>query len=653
MAVLIGPLFLAGLALAGWSLARVLSPGSGPGEALMRAVVAAWTLGILLTEALLGLGVFGPVPVGLLGGALVLLGGLVGGRSAMSALGDVLGWLRARRGLEAMALVAVGVLSVATTSLTVALSISAWDSLLYHLPLAAGWVVEGRVPQPVATDAWDYYQHFPRAGDHLWAWMMVGDRSIHALPVGLMVLASSVLIQLGVALRAAGAPPGRVGLLMGLVVLVPPLVLQFEVAGTDLQMLGLLLALAHLLVLDRQPDAAGWAVAAFGVALAIKATAVAWLPVVVLAVLLARRRPWGALALGGAVASLLVGPDLLYKGLVHGNPLYPVPLGPLPGDPVLAATFSGEVLRFRPVAPYESWIHAAMVVLPAERRLGPAALLLAGLALVGALRHARGPRWALAGLAVLTVLPFLTPGRSVYMAVWGGNVARLWLPAWGALALLAAPAVGGVRPWVLALFAGVAAVHTLGFLGPGWLDAGPVAWGVLALALGATAAIVMAPPRWARWGLVGALAGLPLGVPLLQQPRLNVAQEATVDRAEPTWRALEEAPPSTVAVVTAFVGAGHQDLRFLWLGDRLQHRLLPISPYADGRHPDTAFGPVAAPLDEAAWLERLKAAGVDRVLVRRPAWEGAEAAWIAARPGRFELVAQDPTARLYRVLEVP
>ena len=86
-------------------------------------------------------------------------------------------------------------------------------------------------------------------------------------------------------------------------------------------------------------------------------------------------------------------------------------------------------------------------------------------------------------------------------------------------------------------------------------------------------------------------------------------------------------------------GFGDNSFRYPLLGSRLQNRIVYLPVTADGSVIDYRLrGEVTARADERTWLRRVRDSGVDVVVALGPA--PPEAAWLAAHPERFELLAE-------------
>lgn len=235
-----------------------------------------------------------------------------------------------------------------------------WDALAYHLPMADYWLQEHRV----ITGKFSYWtQIYPGAAESGTAWMgaLTGTvRTAAAVQIGAALLAAVTVVAL---CQGAGRSL-RSSLVGGLLFLLAPIVIvQLSTAEVDIVAAATMLATWHLvLVALRAAPAAGrlgrpapaLALAGVGAGLAVGVKTTNLLAVAVIGLVLVGTLCWRHLVVGrapGVFARRLVTdaaclglPALAVGGFWYarnyanwGNPFYPVPLGPLPGDPAVVA----------------------------------------------------------------------------------------------------------------------------------------------------------------------------------------------------------------------------------------------------------------------------------------------------------------------------
>ena len=413
-----------------------------------------------------------------------------------------------------------------------------FDSSLYHYPLVAGWIENGRPGSDLALSYDIPYGSYPLTDEIALTWGAAISRSWVPLavwnPLLLVLLAGGSWLTL----RNLAVPRLVAGLAIATLVTAPHVVRQLNEPQTDLPALAWLACLAGLATAaGRRPALLVYAVVAAGLAIGTKpSTAPMAVAVLGVGLYLARGRlrplaGWLGVGLAGA---FVVGGIWYLRNLVeHGSPLWPFAPGPW-GDPappflgLVDATFLDD-----PAGTLEGRLGDY------TERLGGTWLLLAGAVAAlafGALardsaRALRRPLLVTGGLALF--------GCLIWTGAWGTGLSsspeltwpegftlsslRYLLPAIGAatVAVAIAARAGGVAARLaIGLFA-VALVWNLAEdaqLGPPWtpplgvLPLGALA-GLALLGLASIAAPRLAPaaprvgalPAWAV-ALVAAVA---------------------------------------------------------------------------------------------------------------------------------------------------
>jgi hypothetical protein len=117
--------------------------------------------------------------------------------------------------------------------------------------------------------------------------------------------------------------------------------------------------------------------------------------------------------------------------------------------------------------------------------------------------------------------------------------------------------------------------------------------------------------------------------------------------AWPLWRELEQRPALRLAVAAGFTGPGHNWYRYPLYGSRFQHALRYVPVTTDGALRSYRDQTLAAEACAPCWLERLRAARIEAVVILPP--PTFEAAWARSRPDQFsELSLGTSTAFLVR-----
>jgi hypothetical protein len=546
-----------------------------------------------------------------------------------------------------------------------------WDSLTYHMTIAARWVQDGGYsPMPFPDALWDY-GHYPNGGELIAAFLLLPFHSdllanCTALPFLLLAGAATCALarELGAGLRDA--------LLLAAVVMVsPPLFAYVTTQYVDVQVTAEALAAALFLVRSLRTGASGdrlLAFAAVGLAAGTKQSALALCAVgtVVLIGSALRRRSWT-----GVPASLLAmiavsAPWYLRNWIETGNPLFPfaVTIG---GRELLAGSIyrSASLPGFTEL-PESAFLQKLLIhapnALPDDLALtfGPKLPLLVLLGIAGIVllwrAHRRAAAVLLTTLVAVEVLAVAAPGAKVIRDRWPEVTHRFFatsvaiLAASSTLAIARAPRIlalalrlllAGFLVWDLALMNKSVAGE--------WLLGGTTALVLLAAGLAllriphvSTAVICMA---------LAVLAAVPL------QTHRDGTRYVAYARARdvhgifragvPGWEFADDlARPHTIAFASGWGLPGHHWLVYPLFGRRLQNRVLHVPPVPTGGTWTYAPGaPVT--VDGEAFARRLLAASVDLLFSVSP-WEP-ELPAVETTPRHFRL---QQSADGYRIHEV-
>lgn len=563
-----------------------------------------------------------------------------------------------------------------------------WDSLVYHLWLAAEWFQTGEVAPALGPRVLNFFGMQPANGSlWLWWWIAPSHSELYvnlasALPWLLLALASGAVAR---ELGARRSWPLAAG-----VIAVTPMIVRFIGAQyADLMVAATLVGAVYFslrwLANARRVDAV-LAGLGLGLATGAKALALAYVGAWVLAVFAAlavgaghRRGRWQGMLLAATLIAALGGFWLVRNVAVGAGPLgercEPHKVGAAPGTvPGLLPTLPvpDSVLgRFDEVLAHGELVDALLgMPLPATRELGI------------------GPQVVL--FVPMLLLPWLLPAavRRASWLVWSQIVAQalFWLAVpvssfgWifasprflgGAVALAVAAGVAvletrGVKPRLLELLAAALALQSLLQLHAEMPRGVRI---IMALCDGLALFAIAAPPAWrARVGThrrllfaVAALVGIVLVPPFaafrIADRGRAMAQEETVHAAPlaryaAAWTWLDRfAGDGTVAVV------GWP--RTMWIypamGPRLERRALYVNVNErDGAHAAVYPGcdPRVDPSPEA-WRANLAKHEVRFLLVTRPGEDGwpDEVSWAEAEPARFVVRYADPGCRLYELIE--
>lgn len=552
----------------------------------------------------------------------------------------------------------------------------AYDSLLYHLYKPAQWVVTGRLWREAGPDWWSFLNAYPIGAEILLGWTLLPLRGDGAVALcGLLIGLACVLAVFATA-RALGCTRTLAMLAAGASALVPATVSYLTAGYSDTTLLlGFVMS---ALFLQRASHAgergdAILAAAALGVTAAVKHSGLPMLAAgsALLAIVVIRRshRPlahrMATLALCFGVAGMAALPDYLWLLGNHGSPLYPL----LGSNPLLAALFSGEILPAG-LRSFNPWAFGVEVWL-GPRGLGLIAPATVALGLWGAARVlARTPTSVTASFLLMSAwmpaVVLFSPSHQGLRGFWIYSISRFFTPFLIAMILTTAAAGGRLATAVLTTSLAAGAIYAWP-RGWGVVDL----WGVAALLmlLGAGAAAVLLarligrrlrrPVAATALGAVLALAMVPYWDDLRAGLRYRVyaaAAAGTVYDVHPSrlpywplWQAVDDGTPHVVAAVAGWNGIGHNWTRYPLLGTRLQNQVLYLPPTADGRIVDYRDPRLAGAASYQHWLQRLRAAGVDRVVNLGAA--PPEAGWMIAHPELFEPLAEthDRTGQVYRL----
>ena len=679
--VLAAALLAAALATAGYAIAdRLLGEAPTSARAAATATVALW-LAIALFWMLAP---FGGFRLAVVAPALVLVAVLAGrGRSLgvrlrsdlvrVRAAWRELGWVR-------WLVVAVAVPCALLAARGLAAPPLAWDSLTYHLVRAARFVQWGGLHAQAAPDASGYYETIPPHAEIVWAWIMLGPHGDALLAVGGLVVHGLLVLALAAAGRALGAPLRR-AVLIGLAVASSPALLSLVTAayvdplGTAVFALALLW-LVRALGEGRPADLA-LAAAALAVGAGIKHPALVWWAfggILIAALLMLRVRPWRrAAAWAAAIAgvSLVGAAHYLHAFVNTGNPMYPVSVLGLAGNPEFELLHSGALTpQMHELSLGQLCIRlfagAYAPVGFAHLNLGWGAPLAIVAGVVGWVRWIASPggarpvAWMILLTAATTVLLLASPRVLVFRMDWWYVSGRYFAPAFAGLVLCAARARGRWPDGLLAaavllsLATAAFAARPLGFGAFGWAQAGVIV--VLAVV---TAALFLMIRKLARGRLLFATSILLLvldaaAVFWIRQvgrvPTWRAAAayatwdyhplDARAAAAWPLWAQLDDDPPRRIAVTVGWDGVGQSTYLYPLMGARLQNRLEYVPVTRDGEVIDYRERErLVAALDPDRWYARLVAGGYDALVVLPPVVTP-ELAYVRAHPDRFEPLAE-------------
>ncbi|MGE4609642.1 MAG: hypothetical protein AAEJ52_23140 [Myxococcota bacterium] len=604
------------------------------------------------------------------------------------------GWVSLGRGVRAVA-VAFGLLLLARLARGLVAPPLAWDALTYHLVHAARFVQAGGFVRELAPDNWSYYEFFPTAGEALWAWAMlpVGSDALLA-PAGVGVI-FAIFVGAFACARSLDVPPER-ATLMAISVAGSPALLAWATSGYVDNVVVALTAAGSLFIIRNGecPSAreAALAMAAFGLAAAVKLTALPLLACALAALSLqalmaaahtrgAARHAWQlAIAVLPACVLLI---HLVRTWLATGNPLYPFAV-----DLFGVNLFEGNGewpwrwlvemgKEYQPPAGSFTAVERAVGVFwPFGRAgtssgvhlgFGPAGAALLALAPLGGVallmrRERRVAALFLAGVAWIAIYAFtLSPFSHHLQHFYSSNPGRYLATALIAVAVLASVAR---VPAQRAIWSGIAITTLVGGLQIGASAVElpaviAVALALLALMglvvrLGQNLSLTTPLARAARGAaILVAICALGAGLTWVRDDlRFRVyaasAQRAAFDghplwpafaSSWTIWEAVDQLPAQRIAVSTGWAGLLHNGYRYPLFGSRLQHELVYVSPTRSGEIVDYRLATrLRREADIEAWLARLIARDVTLVVTLEPDTMP-ESAWAKALPGVFSPLA--------------
>lgn len=584
-------------------------------------------------------------------------------RDAIAAAWHALGWWRVAAVLVSLPTVLRIVRALVAPPL-------AWDALTYHLPRAVEWVQRGTIVPLPGPDAATYYTHFPPYGEIYLAWALAATHSDAWLFAVAAWTCAGVLLGAYALARTCGATSPAAAAGAAASAAIPAVASLVSASYVDNVALATLLVsmtfVLRALASWRTSDAVAAGVT-LGLLLCTKSSAFPLAAVIgawaALAALVTRERNVArtrALALAVVAAGVVASPPLIRALLDTGNPLYPleVSVGPLlhlPGNALLRETMAAGTVDAREVLQalfgWATWSRDYD-----HLGLGPAALGLIALAVVGAIRAGRAAlatSTLLAVVGVAIVAPAFSPSVRSLWVFWAPASPRLVA---GAVCLAAALATRSGATWMLWALAVVSAAASVprGIGVAEWRGLAAI-WPVVAV-VASGALIAWRGARRQQWRRVIAACGalavfVPAAVaPVRQRIRMAVYEEAargeafdlhrlalTEASAWPLWRELDQRPALRLAIAAGFTGPGHNWYRYPLYGAHYQHAVRYVPVTADGALRSYRDRTLADEACAPCWLERLRASDIDAVVVLPP--PTFEAAWARARPGEFSELA--------------
>lgn len=565
-----------------------------------------------------------------------------------------------------------------------------WDSLTYHLFLAARYVQLQTLAGFDGPPMMDHYAHFPMNGEIMVAWLLLpfGSDLLVSL-LGFFFLALGAVAVYGLC-REVGVGWEDASLATCLVCFSPFLFAYVTTQGVDIQvfaalMCGSLFVLRYLLYRRDREAVAG--LLAIGIAVGTKHTALA-LGVILLALLVfgvfvhhRDRRDWASMAaiLGGGLllAGIVGGRSYLINWRQTGNPIYPLEVT-IAGHQILAGSSYTQMIaegkdngsrrddlaQFANVFNYfPTWR------LPTSG--GPKFLLLVTLALGGvAASGGNRPRWPvrlLAGCGLLGVLAFYLPGDgfpALARRIWPGAAARFLASPLSLLTVAAMPTIARLRGRCAALPAVLAGFALWDmFVANNFVSATfPLAVG-LGTAVALPAALVTARSGWLTRHSPRLLVAMAVVAGLVAVCLLQVIRDGNrwIRYSDSTdvswiprdfvdgWRYCDQPErPLRIALTAGWEYRGQNWFFYPLLGRRLQNTVVYVP--ADHQYPPVQ--PESEKLRDAdasrTWLQSLRRESIDAVFMEKP-WP-IEEAWIRESPDNFALLKGNDSFKIYRVL---
>lgn len=554
----------------------------------------------------------------------------------------------------------------------------AWDSVTYHLAFAARFVQTGSLVTMNGPFAMDRYDHFPKNGETVAAWMMLpfhGDLFVGFMNVTFVVFGWLATYTVG---REIGLDR-RDAALAATATCTSPFLYAFITTQNPDVLVFAVLTSAIVFALRYSSDGpvqdAWLACTAAGIAVGAKYTAVPMAAMVLGALALTaftRRIEAGTtgrwvsgVLVGVAIVTALGSRQYVVNAISVGNPLYPMTVGSQLGVLSRGSPFTeqqveetGRGSRWDDLIQFIQTFNYKPNQQPTTA--GPKYLLLGALALLAMLhpRSDRRVRWLM--VAALVGLAFAYAPGSGFAAVsrrfWPASTPRFLAVYFGVISV--------VGFWALRRMSDVSAAAVrlivIGFivwdlqLANSWVPASfPLVAGLGGLAL--VGALALGSRRFGIAAGWIALAAVPFIVALdaYRSVRRWDHYAASLDvHALPReyvkgWRALDRPDaPQTIALTAGWADRGENWFYFPLMGRRLQNTVtyVPIEPNAP---PASRTFVRREEGDPAAWVQALSARQVTVVFEQAP-WP-VEDEWMRARPDVFRLVED---GRAYRIFAV-
>ena len=541
-----------------------------------------------------------------------------------------------------------------------------WDSVMYHLPIAATWLQEGRVAPVFGAWPMSLYGLQPAGGElWLWWWLAPSHSELYANLCGFVPAALLALATGGVA-RELGA--ARYWPLAGFLTLLAPVVLRFaSTQYVDTLVGGAIVAAALFISRWLAQPRLGTALlagAGLGMAASVKVFGLAYALALAGVALLFARGNWTVRARHALAAAAVA----TFPGTIFYVQSWLAGAGPL------ASACARDLVRLGMRFPNP--LGAAML-LPELVRSGRLLDVFLGTSRAGSLELGIGPQALL--LVPVLALPWLLPAasRTTATLVWSQVAAQLavWLAVPfangeqflanlryldGALALGFAGVVALGERWGIALRWATGIVLALLVQDllmvhaemPRGVRVGVALVDVVAVALALSPRLRVVTWRHARWIAAGivvaALAAAPFLARFRVRDRARAFRDDTTLHATPlrsfagAWSWLDRhGRDGTVAVVAA----PSTPFSYPAMGLRLRRRALYVNTSrADHRRAASYPGcDPRAELDSGAWIANLRRAGVRWIHVSHFAGSGfpPELAWAEARPDLFAVRYRD------------
>jgi hypothetical protein len=583
-----------------------------------------------------------------------------------------------------------------------------FDSLTYHLTLAAHMMRTGDLSLFYFPHFFDLYAYMPANGDLFSVWTMLPFSCDFLLPFVNLPFVAMLALGLYRTARELGTSRAA-SLAVASALSTPPVFLTVLTESyVDLPLFACFAAALRFALVGARLGSTGTLVLSAGLAgLMIGTKSTGLLPAAIIFLLhallvLPPARPWprAAAAIGRHAAWMVAGTLLLGAAfyvrnwLASGNPLYPVPLDlpglpPFPGQEHLRnslghttlfaylehALRTGQwlsALLGETFTPYSAWgLGPVGLAAIATAPLTPILAVLARRAGLDPLRHRALQVLVLLGVFA-TVAYVFTPYSGKFMVF---NV-RFLYPAVAMFAVAAAGALTVVGVPGTHLVAAFLLLQVGGF----WFSNLPITSraglilvaAALALPLLPAAAAALARhrrpdqpprPRWRRALTTLAIVALVLaGLTALHDHRDRNRYQAWRQADEPfrlvvrhmadCWSALDRALPAGRVAVAA------EDSRNAFLfplfGSHLSRDVLYVNVMSPDRRAAHLWpeGRIRTRPDRATWLAHLDAADPDVLFLFRDAEEDipVESRWVRDLPERFEPIRIDETCAVYRVL---